>query len=75
VLSTFFLITADADRRVALILGLRSMMENGANPETAPTLMIVVPLVTILGILMLRQDHGLGRRISAPHRAWPAKPS
>lgn len=61
VLSTFFLVTALVIAALGLILGFRSMLENGANPETAPTLMIVLPLATILGILMLRQDHGLGQ--------------
>jgi len=65
VLSTFFLVTATIIAVVALVLGLRSMMENGAAPETAPTLMIVVPLVTVLGILALRQDHGLGVHFGA----------
>lgn len=59
VLSSFFLITALTIAVLALILGVRSMMENGAAPETAPTLMIVLPLATIVGILLLRQDHGL----------------
>ena len=59
VLSTFFLVTAALIAVVSMILGFRSMMENGANPETAPTLMIAVPLITVLGILALRQDHGL----------------
>ncbi|MCC5987310.1 MAG: hypothetical protein JJT95_06480 [Pararhodobacter sp.] len=65
VLSTFFLVTAGLIAAVALVLGIRSMMENGANPETAPTLMIIVPLVTVLGILALRQDHGLGEHLAA----------
>lgn len=60
VLSTFFLMTAALIATVAMVLGIRSMLENGANPETAPTLMIIVPLVTVLGILTLRQNHGLG---------------
>jgi hypothetical protein len=34
-------------------------MENGVAAEQAPTLMMVVPITTILGILMLRQIHGL----------------
>ncbi len=65
VLSSFFLVAATAVALVALVLGIRSMMENGANPETAPTLMIVVPLVTVLGILTLRQGHGLGVHFGA----------
>jgi hypothetical protein len=59
VLSTFFFMGSALIAVVALILGLRSMMENGANIETAPTLMIVMPLLTVLGILLLRQGHGL----------------
>jgi hypothetical protein len=65
VLSSFFLITALVIATLALILGLRSMMENSAAQETAPTLMIVLPLATILGILMLRQDHALGETLGA----------
>ena len=60
VLSTFFLVTAALSATVAMVLGIRSMLANGANPETAPTLMIIVPLVTVLGILTMRQNHGLG---------------
>ncbi len=59
VLSTFFLVAAALIAAVALFLGLRALMENGANIETAPTLSIFVPLLTVLGILALRQNHGL----------------
>ncbi|MCL1627979.1 hypothetical protein M3N55_04490 [Roseibaca sp. V10] len=59
-ISTFFLMTSALIAVVAMFLGLRSMMENGANAETAPTLLIIVPLLTVLGILMLRQAHGFG---------------
>jgi hypothetical protein len=59
VLSSFFFMVAALIAIAGVLLGLRSMMENGANAETAPTLMIVVPLLAVLGILMLRQDHGL----------------
>ncbi len=65
VLSTFFLVTAVVIAGLALILGIRSMMENGANPETAPTLMILIPLITVLGILGLRQGHGLHEHFGA----------
>ncbi|MCH8466971.1 MAG: hypothetical protein LAT78_10460 [Roseinatronobacter sp.] len=59
VLSSFFLMTSVLIAAVAMVLGLRAMMENGANPETAPTLSIIVPLLAVLGILSLRQSHGL----------------
>jgi len=57
--TTFFFVTAGLLGFVAMVMGMRSMMENGAAPEAAPTLLIVVPLLTVLGILLLRQNHGL----------------
>ncbi len=65
VLSSFFFMTAVLIAIVAVILGLRSMMENGANPETAPTLSIIVPLLAVLGILSLRQSHGMDAHFGA----------
>jgi hypothetical protein len=64
VLSTFFLITALLIGGISLVLGIRSMMENGADVETVPTLSIFVPLLTIIGILSLRQSHGLGEHFA-----------
>ena len=65
ILSSFFLVAAVLIVLVGLILGLRSIMENGVAAEQAPTLMMVVPITTILGILMLRQAHGLGTSFEA----------
>ncbi|MFN4058308.1 MAG: TsoY family (seleno)protein [Roseinatronobacter sp.] len=69
VLSGFFFVLAAIIALAGVILGLRSMMENGVNPETAPTLMILVPLMAVLGILTLRHNHGMhvhfGAEISA----------
>ena len=59
ILSSFFLVSSALIVLVGLVLGLRSIMENGVAAEQAPTLMMVVPITTILGILMLRQAHGL----------------
>jgi hypothetical protein len=36
-----------------------SMLHHGTSPESAPTLMVVVPILTVLGIMTLRQEHGL----------------
>lgn len=59
VLSSFFIVTAILLAVANLILGLRAMMEHGATAETAPTLLIVVPLVTVITIAWMRQSHGL----------------
>ncbi|HPJ96633.1 MAG TPA: hypothetical protein PK022_04945 [Syntrophales bacterium] len=60
ILSTFFLVATLLIGAIALVLGMRSMMENGANIETAPTLSIFIPLLTVISILSLRQHHSLG---------------
>lgn len=44
---------------IAAITGVVSMLQNGVAKEAAPTLMVIVPLVTVLSIMALRQNHGL----------------
>lgn len=66
-LSTLFIVGALIIAAVALILGFRAMMENGAATESAPTLMILVPLMTIVGIAFLRQGHGLSTTFESAH--------
>ena len=58
-LSTFFLTIAVIYALVAVVTGVVAMLQHGAARESAPTLMVIVPLVTVLGILMMRQTHGL----------------
>ena len=78
-LSTFFLVASGLIALVGIILGIRSMLENGVAVEQAPTLLIVVPLMTVLGILLLRQGHGLHAALREPRqpgrRARPAHPA
>ena len=59
ILSGFFLVAAVVLAALAMVLGVRSMMENGVAVEAAPTLLIVLPLVTVASILLLRQWHGI----------------
>lgn len=59
IVSSFFIVTAVLLAAVKLILGLRAMMEHGATPLSAPSLWIVVPIVTVVGIAVMRQDHAL----------------
>lgn len=44
---------------VAAVTGFNSMLRYGTAKESAPTLMVVVPILTVLGIMTLRQEHGL----------------
>lgn len=59
VLSTFFGIAAILYTVVAAIIAFNSMLHHGTAKEAGPTLMVVVPIMTVLGILFLRQGHGL----------------
>mgnify|MGYP006285870999 FL=1 len=64
-LSTLFVATAALLGAVKLVLGVRAMMENGASVESAPTLWIVVPILTVIGIALMRQGHGLHAHFDA----------
>lgn len=58
-LSTFFIVAAVLIASVATVLAIISMVQHGTAPEAAPTIMVVVPILTVLGIAALRQNHGL----------------
>jgi len=59
VFSTFFGVAAVIYTTVAAITAFNSMLHYGTAEEAAPTLMVVVPIMTVLGILFLRQNHGM----------------
>ncbi|WP_204112871.1 TsoY family (seleno)protein [Shimia biformata] len=59
VMSTFMGTAAILYSVLALFTAVNSMLHHGTAKEAAPTLMIVVPLMTVLGIMFLRQNHGL----------------
>lgn len=59
VLSTFFGIAAILYTVIAAITAFNSMLHYGTAKEAGPTLMVIVPIMTVLGILFLRQNHGL----------------
>lgn len=50
---------------VAAIVAFNSMLQHGTARESAPTLMVVVPLLTVLGIMAMRQDHGMHTTFAA----------
>lgn len=59
ILSTVFGTIAALYAAVAAITAFNSMLHFGTAKESGPTLMIIAPLLTVLGIMMLRQNHGL----------------
>jgi len=58
-LSTFFGLSALILTIGPLMMGFAAMLQTGINREASPTLMVVVPIMTVLGIMALRQGHGL----------------
>jgi len=58
-ISSFFAVASLIYTVVALTTAFGSMLHHGTAREAGPTLMVIVPIVTILSILFLRQDHGL----------------
>ena len=59
VLSSFMAVAALLYTVLAVAAAVPAMLTHGAAREAAPTLMILVPLMTVLGILFLRQGHGV----------------
>ena len=58
-LSTFFGTVSFVYGVVVVITAFNSMLHYGTARESAPTLMIIIPIMTTLGIMALRQSHGL----------------
>lgn len=44
---------------IAAVTAFNSMLHHGTAKESGPTLMVVVPFLTIFGIMSMRQSHGL----------------
>ncbi|TCS59748.1 hypothetical protein EDD52_11951 [Primorskyibacter sedentarius] len=59
VLSTFFGTAAILYTVVVGVTAFSSMLHYGTAREAGPTLMVIVPIMTVLGIMSLRQSHGL----------------
>lgn len=63
--STFFGVAAAIYALFAAITAVAAMLQFGTAREAAPTLLIVIPLMTVLGIMTLRQNHGLHHTFDA----------
>ena len=59
ILSTFVGLAAIIYALFAAFTAFNSMLHYGTAKESSPTLMIIIPMMTVLGIMFLRQDHAL----------------
>jgi hypothetical protein len=57
--SMFFLSLTVLIGLQSMFMGFRAMMQYGINKENSPTLWIIVPIITLVGIALVRVDHGL----------------
>ncbi|MFP4648521.1 MAG: TsoY family (seleno)protein [Halorhodospira sp.] len=56
-LSSFFMISGILIGAVMLVLGIRAMLEQSADAVSAPSLWLGIPILTIIGITLVRQTH------------------
>lgn len=59
VLSIVFFVAALVLTILKVVFGMRAMFEHGAAVEGLPTFLVIIPIVTLLGISVIRWQHGL----------------
>lgn len=65
VLSTFFLTITMVLVLIKMLVGFKSMFKKGINVEWSPSLWMIIPILTLLGISLVRQRHGLDHTLHA----------
>jgi hypothetical protein len=70
IFATGFLSIAIALSVIKVVLGFRAMFEHGINEEAAISLWIVIPILTILGIVLFRISMGLHHNFGIPVHPW-----
>lgn len=51
---------------IKLTMGIKNMLENGVSLEAAPSLWIIIPILTLLGITFVRLSFGLDHNFNTP---------
>lgn len=57
--TALFIMAAIIFGAMMLVMGFRAMMENAAEKETSPTLWIIIPFITVVGIALFRLNMAL----------------
>ncbi len=63
--SIFFISAAVLLLLIKLVLGFKSMFKDGIAPEATPTLWVVIPILTLIGISLVRLFFGFEHRFHA----------
>jgi hypothetical protein len=64
-LSSFFATSAALLMLVMLVIGFSTMLTHGIRKEAAPSLWLMIPITTLLGITFMRIEHGMGETFGA----------
>ena len=59
-LFSFFATSAALLIVAMLVIGFHTMLTHGNRPEAAPSLWLMIPITTLLGITFMRTSHGMG---------------
>lgn len=65
-LSILFLVLAAVVGLLVLVSGWQAMMEHGLQEQAAPSIWMLIPILTLLGIEWLRIQHGLSNHFQRP---------
>lgn len=65
-LSILFLVLSVVTGVLVLISGLQAMLQHGLQPQATPSIWMLVPILTLLGIEWVRMQHGLSHHFEAP---------
>ncbi|WJM95299.1 hypothetical protein QEP73_17165 [Pseudomonas defluvii] len=63
-LSILFLVLSLVVTLIVLVSGISAMMTHGLQPQATPSIWMLVPILTLLGIEWLRLQHGLSHHFS-----------
>jgi hypothetical protein len=64
-LSSFFATSAALLMLVMLVIGFSTMLTHGIRPAAAPSLWLMIPITTLLGITFMRTTHGMHESFDA----------
>jgi len=64
-LSSFFATSAALLMFVMLVIGFSTMLTHGIRPAAAPSLWLMIPITTLLGITFMRTTHGMHESFEA----------
>lgn len=64
-LSTFFLTITGVLVLIKMLVWFKTMFKKGIDIEWSPSLWMIIPILTLLGISLVRQRHGLGHTLHA----------